>query len=280
MAGDNEPIARLKHPAVVEARRALGQVGREHPSAFLADGIKLASQALAAGAPIDGMFFLHPLSGEPYEALRQAAGRAGIDCHVVSRGVFFRMLGLGYETSARVIAVVRRRLLDPEDVPTSEGACLLVGEGIRDPRNVGVLVRTADASGLERVVFSADSADPFCRASVRSTTGSIFRVPLSIVADVASYACALRAAGFTVVGGTVRAQTACWEVDLRGRCALLVGTESSGLSASALAACDRLVRVPMTGGAHSLNVTVAAGIMLYERARQMHTCAQGPAVGM
>jgi TrmH family RNA methyltransferase len=260
-------ITKLKHPAVTEARRRLGQLGRNEPTAFVADGHNLVSQALDARALIDALFFLDPVEGAEADLLR-AAAESAVQCHIVSKGIFFRTLGLGYETSVRVLAVVSRPPFgDPVELVGGDG-CLLVGERIQDPRNVGVMIRTADAWGLACCVFSRDSADPFSRASVRSTTGSVFRVPLSLSDRLAEDLERLKARSVRVVGTSAHAGKPCWEADLTGPIATVLGNESSGLSAETADACDELVAIPMQGGAHSFNVTVAAGIVLYERARQ------------
>jgi len=268
MALRDDVIATIKHPAIVQARRSIARAGREGPTSFLVDGHSLVSQAIASGAPVERLFFLDPVEGAKCRALLEDAQRRGVECHRVSKGIFFRLLGLGYETSVRVLALVRRWTLPESARPERPDTCVLVGERIQDPRNVGVLIRTADAYATSRVVFGAESADPFCRASVRSTTGSVFRVPLTITEDVAGCLGRLAESDMKIVGTSAQSAKSCWEEDLSGPCAIVLGNETAGLSESAKAVCDALVRIPMSGGAHSFNVTVAAGIVLYERARQ------------
>jgi TrmH family RNA methyltransferase len=268
MAGRTRAISSIKHPDVAAARRDLrGGAGRA-PRCFVADGARLAAQALEAGAPVEALFLLDP-PGEAEAALIERARAAGVRCLTASRGVFFRLLGLGYETSARVLAVVRRRLADDAPRPAGDDYCLLLGEAVQDPRNVGVLVRTADAFGLSAAAFTADSADVFSRAAVRSSTGSIFRVAPVLAADAASFASRLKERSVRVIGTSAASGMPCGRADLTGACAVAFGNETRGLSPALRAACDEVVTIPMRGGAHSLNVTVAAGIVLYERARQM-----------
>ncbi|MCK4299886.1 MAG: hypothetical protein KAX80_10160, partial [Planctomycetes bacterium] len=99
----SEVISSLKHPAVVAARQSLGQAGGREATAFLADGHRLASQALASPVPVERVLFLDPVEGEEASLLRRARD-VGVECCVVTRGVFFRILGLGYETAVRVLA--------------------------------------------------------------------------------------------------------------------------------------------------------------------------------
>ncbi len=277
-----EVISSLKHPAVVAARQSLSQVGRttrmsgRAASSFFADGGRLVSQALESPVCVEKVFFLHPVEAEEASLLRRARD-AGVECCVVTRGVFFRILGLGYETAVRTLAVVKRPTF-PDVGESIEGdVCVLVGESIQDPRNVGVLIRTVDAWGLPGAVFSQDSADPYSRASVRSSTGSVFRVPVTIAVHLVEYLERLKEQSVRVMGTSAQATIACWDADLSGPCVILFGNESAGLSADVKGLCDAVVSVPQYGGAHSLNVTVAAGIVLYERARQGRTqpSAQG-----
>jgi len=265
-------ISTVKHPDVVAARRRLGRVGGKPATSFLVDGQRLVSQALESQVPVERVFLLDPVEEEQL-ALLGRARELGVACHAVTRGVFFRILGLGYETSVKVLAVVGRPQSGhpafPDATELIEGdMCVLVGESIQDPRNVGVLIRTVDAWGLVCAVFSGDSGDPYSRASVRSSTGSAFRVPVTIAAHLVEYLERLKQRSVRLIGTSARAATPCWEADLSGPCAILFGNESVGLSAPAREVCDLLVSIPMTGGAHSFNVTVAAGIVLYERARQ------------
>jgi TrmH family RNA methyltransferase len=259
-----ERVSTIKHPAVAEARRRTGQLGGHGPDCYLADGYRLVHQAVDARAPAAALFFLDPPS-KAHAGLLERAEALGIPCYAAGRGVFFKVLGLGYETSVKVLGVLRRP--PPADLTEAED-CVLVGERVQDPRNVGVIVRTADAHGLSLVAFSADSADPYSRAAVRSSTGSIFRLRLALPQDLPEALSALQARGLRVIGTSARGGGECWNADLAGPCAILLGNETEGLSDAARAACSEMVTISMCGGAHSLNVTVAAGILLYERARQ------------
>jgi tRNA G18 (ribose-2'-O)-methylase SpoU len=244
-------------------------VGKAAPTAYLADGRQLVSQAVRCRALVQGVFFVQPVESVEDVAVVNAARVAGLKCRPVTKGVFFKLLGLGYETSVRVLAVVERP--EPPDVVQFARAdvCILAGERIVDPRNVGVLVRTADACGVPCVAFTRDSADPYSRASVRSSTSSIFRVPLALVGDLPACLERLKARSLRIVGTSAHAEVPCWKADLTGACVIVVGTESVGLSEAVRSACDELVTIPMKGGADSFNVTVAAGVVLYERARQV-----------
>jgi TrmH family RNA methyltransferase len=265
-----EVVTTIKHPAVAAARRSIGEAGGAGASAFRVEGRKLVSEALAAGAAVEAVFALAPVDDPADAAVVRSAEGAGVKCWAVSRGIFFRLLGLGYETSVRVLATVKipAPSLAEAIESASDDAPVLVGERIQDPRNVGVLIRTADGWGVKTVIFSEGCADPYSRQSTRSSTGSIFRVRLAAGFSSTEMLEALRARGMRIIGTSAGAGISCWEADLSPPCAIVVGNESSGLSEEARALSDVLVRIPMFGGAHSFNVTVAAGILLCEAARQ------------
>ncbi|MFB3882177.1 MAG: TrmH family RNA methyltransferase [Armatimonadota bacterium] len=277
-----EVVSTIKHPAVVAARRSIGEVGGARATAFLVEGRKLVSEALAAGAAVEAVFALAPVEDPADAAVVRSAEAAGAKCWLVSRGVFFRLLGLGYETAVRVLATVtipNPSLAEVIEL-ASDDAPVLVGERIQDPRNVGVLIRTVDGLGSKSVVFAEGSADPYSRQSTRSSTGSIFRVRLAVGGSTTEVLGALRARGMRIIGTSAGATIPCWEADLSPPCAIVVGNETSGLSEEAVALSDALVRIPMFGGAHSLNVTVAAGVLLYEAARQREVGSAEPALSL
>lgn len=257
-------VTSIKHESVSAARRETQPNG---PS-YLVDGYRLVSHAMDGFAHIERVFFLDPVANESTRALMQRVETDEIESYRVARGIFFRILNLGYETNVSVLAQVRRPGSADVLSLVDRDTCILVGERIQDPRNVGVMVRTADAWQPSCAVFTSDSADPWCRASVRSSTGSVFRTPMALTADLPACLKALRKRGTRIIGTSAHAPTALWRADLTGPCAILLGNESVGLSDGAKAACDELITIPMHGGAHSFNVTVAAGILLYERERQ------------
>jgi TrmH family RNA methyltransferase len=265
MAQGEADITSIKDPAVVEARKAVAPGG----GAYLVDGAGFALQAIDASPGVQTVFLLAGTTDDETPTLLEACRRRQIRCATLSRGVFFKVLGLGYETAVSALAVIARppegRL--PEALATD--FCLLAGETIQDPRNVGVIVRTADGMGPTQAAFSADSADPYSRAAVRSSTGSIFRVTPALPVDLPGYLRRLRALGARVIGTSAAGAKTCWQADLTGRVVIAVGNETKGISDAMRSQCDEMVKIPMAGGAHSFNVTVATGILLYERTRQM-----------
>jgi RNA methyltransferase, TrmH family len=139
---------------------------------------------------------------------------------------------------------------------------------IGNPGNLGTIVRTASAAGASGVILIGPSADPYDPAAVKASMGALFTVPVVAAASAAEFLDWARARSLTVVATSGRASVSCWDADLRPPLALLLGSEGDGLPDELLAAADLSVAIPMTGTAESLNLAVAAGILLYEVRRR------------
>ncbi|HUT75137.1 MAG TPA: RNA methyltransferase [Armatimonadota bacterium] len=259
MIASFEPISGVKHPALRRARALATPAGRARAQHFLIEGESMLRQALAAKVGVTDAFLLADAEVETslVEALTQAR------CYVLPRSLMTKILGTGYDTAITAAAVVPMRPA-PIEALAAGGGPLLVCERVQDPRNVGVLLRTAEAGGAHGAVLSADGADPFSRAAVRSTTGSILRLPFAISRDLATDLGRLREAGLRIIATSARGRTPIALAHLDRDCAIIVGNESEGLSLETRRLADDTVAIPVAGGASSLNVTVAAGILLHE----------------
>jgi RNA methyltransferase, TrmH family len=138
---------------------------------------------------------------------------------------------------------------------------VLVADGVGDPGNLGTMLRSAEAAGVDGVVLTAGSVDPFNPKVVRASAGALFRVPV-LVSDLA----AVRNGGLRTIGTSSHRGTAHTSADLTGRIALVVGSEAHGLPDDALV--DEWVTIPHHGRAESLNVAMAATVLCFEASRQ------------
>ena len=144
---------------------------------------------------------------------------------------------------------------------------LVALDGVQDPGNVGTIWRTADAAGFGGMMLTRACADPFSPKVQRAAMGSGFRVPACVTDDLAGTLVSLAGRGWTVIASSLRGDPF---YDMPGpadRFVLVIGSEARGVSEEVLSAADRIVRLPMRGGAESLNAAVAAGIMMYELTR-------------
>lgn len=145
---------------------------------------------------------------------------------------------------------------------------LLVLDSVQDPHNLGACLRSADGAGVDAVIIPQRRAAGLGPAVRKVASGAAECVPLIVVTNLARTLRTLRDAGVRVVGADASGPGTLWEADLRGPLALVLGGEGQGLRALTRTLCDELRRLPMLGSVGSLNVSVAAGVCLYEALRQ------------
>lgn len=259
-----QPVTHLKHPAFRAACRLTESAPREAERRFLMEGAQPIAKALYA--PLRPLEVYIKEQTEP--ELAAACEQAGIPVYSVSKGLFHRLLVSSYETTTTAVAVMPWWNTTLDEICARREGIVLVAERIQDPRNLGMLIRTADAAQARALVLAAPLADPYSRACVRSTTGSIAFLPIVSCAESREVIETLRRHGWRQIGSSAHAQRLLWEEDLTPSCCLWVGNEETGLLPETREAMDTLIRIPMGGGAHSLNVAVATGIILFEAVRQ------------
>jgi len=162
-------------------------------------------------------------------------------------------------------AIVRGRIPGLASLPVTPESVFVALHEIGNPGNLGTIIRTADAAGGSGVVLIGAAADPFDPAAVKASMGALFAVPVARAADPAEFLA--WAAGLTVITTSAKARTSFWEAGYARPLALLLGAEGAGLPDDVLAGGDLQVRIPMTGTAESLNLAVAAGLLLYQARR-------------
>jgi TrmH family RNA methyltransferase len=260
---------------LAQARRLTRSHARRDDGRFLAEGAQPALEALRHGAALEVFATAEAIGRQP--ALIEAAERAGVRLDEVSP----RAAAALSETSTPqgVVAVCRRiDVALPQLLARRPRLVAALVEG-NDPGNAGTIVRTADAAGADGVIF-VGGVDPYNGKAVRASAGSLFHLDLVIDDDVAGLLRAAAAAGLTTLATTPAASRDLEAPELvellRGPALWLFGSEAHGLPASVLDAADERVRIPIHGGAESLNLAVAAGLCLYASAREQRG-RRGPA---
>lgn len=234
---------------------------RDRHGAFLAEGAHLVQEALAAGETVEAVVFDEG-RGWPADLDRGFAAAAG---EIVRASGEVMAKCTATDSPPPVFAVVRKRPPDPA-VLFRPGALIVALDGLRDPGNVGTIIRSADAAGADAVFVGRGSADPFSPKAVRSTMGSLFHLPV-LEGDLTRLLPEAKARGFRLIGSGPRAERTCYECDWSGGVWLLLGNESEGLSPETAALLDEFVRIPMRGRAESLNAAMAATVLLFEAMR-------------
>ena len=144
----------------------------------------------------------------------------------------------------------------------------LVLETVQDPGNLGTIVRTAEGAGVSGIIMNNDTVDIFNPKTVRSTMGSVFRVPFVYEDDLKRSVEALKRAGVTCFAAHLKGQRSCYETDFKRPAAFFIGNEGNGLSDELSAMADELIKIPMGGRLESLNAAVSAALLSYEARRQ------------
>lgn len=149
-----------------------------------------------------------------------------------------------------------------------EPAFLLILDGVQDPHNLGACLRTAEAAGVHAVVAPRDRASGLTATAVKISSGAAERVPFAQVTNLARLIKDLQQLGVWLVGTSGDAEQSLFEADLKGPVAVVLGAEGKGIRRLTRESCDQIVYIPMQGEAESLNVSVAAGVCLFEAYRQ------------
>ncbi len=252
-------ITSASNPLIKTLKALHAKKGRAASGLFLAEGARLAREAADLGVWPDTMLYAA-------DALQRGQVR-DLVAQAEHHGV--RLI----ETNERLLSAIAKRdnpqtvigayrqrlaLLDAID-----GEMLVALEGVRDPGNLGAILRTADCVGAAGVVLLGESCDPFSVEAVRASMGSIFAVKLARAsfAEVLAYK---KKRGATLIGASLKGAALDVEQTIAKRSILLMGNEQSGLPAEMEAEADLLIKLPMRGRADSLNLAVATALMLYD----------------
>ena len=254
-------ITSLSNPTVKAARALHMKKAREETGQFLAEGLKIVAEAVEQGRAPRTLLFAaeaasHALLRRAVAATEAAKGEVIEVSHEILEKISRR------ENPQTVLAVFDQTITPLAALEPAASRCWVALEAVRDPGNLGTIVRTADAAGCGAVILVGDCCDPFSVEAVRATMGSIFAVPIVRVSAAEFLAWRGRWPG-SVVGTLLTAATDFRAAAYAPPSLILMGNEQAGLTPQLAAACDVSVKIPMRGRADSLNLAVATGIMIY-----------------
>lgn len=260
-----QTIASPQNPRVKEWAGLLDKKNRERSGRFLIEGVHLVMEALKAGAQLDAVVF-DTERGWPSELTPWTKDVANLEIFAASPTVMAKCSDT--DTAPPVFAIAAKPAVDPASL-YRDGALVVVLDGLRDPGNVGTIIRSADAVGADAVVIGGGSVDLYNPKTVRSTMGSLFHLPV-LQADLKELLSEAKQRGIRLVGTSLQADNSCFDHDWTGSTWLLLGNESNGISAELSSLTDANVWIPMRGQAESLNVAMAATVLLHEAMRQRY----------
>ena len=257
-----ETITSRQNAKIKQARALRWRKVREETGLFLVEGIRHVGDAISAGALIERIFYAPDLLTSDFAyGLIQQANKRGVLCYKLSSDVF---KSLAEKVGPQGILVVVRQTptplaeLTPQNFPW--GVALMAPQ---DPGNIGTILRTIDAVGANGLILLDGGTDPWHPTAVRASMGQLFWLPV-VQTSFDDFKSWVEEHDYHVYGTSARGEVDYLEITYSHPCVLLLGSEREGLSVAQAAICERIARVPMVGRLNSLNLAVAAGVILFE----------------
>lgn len=257
----SQKITSLANPTVKAVRGLHLRKERDESGLFVAEGLKNVTEGVEQGHGPQILMYgpeasRHPLLKKAIEATRAAHGEVVEVTEAILAKVSRR------DNPQAVVGVFRQTFRALDQIEPQAAGCFVALHRVRDPGNLGTIVRTADAAGCGAVILVGECCDPFSVEAVRATMGSIFAVPLVKASEAEFAAWRARWPG-SVVGTLLSASVDYRSADYARPALILMGNEQQGLPPEMASLCDVNVKIPMRGRADSLNLAVATGIMIY-----------------
>ena len=253
----------LQNPVVKAAAELKQKKYRTQNGLYLAEGLRTAEEAVAYKA-VESLFYVATDDDRTMRLLEDAAMQ-NIKLVCVNENVMKKIADT--ETPQGIIAVCKMRQPKLENLLAS-GKMLLVLDRVGDPGNIGTMLRTADAAGIGGLVLLKGCADIYAPKTVRSSMGSLFHIPVLSGVSEQEFVNAAKKAGYDLLVTCLDGADNLYKADLSGRIAFVMGNEAGGVSETLLEKADKRVYIPMAGRAESLNVAMAAGIVMFEALRR------------
>ena len=232
-------------------------------------GFHAVEEALTAGRALDRIVIARGRHGERVEAVVQLAKAKNVPVRFEDRAQIDRLVGTREHQGVAALGAAKPAmgLEDLLAAKTPQGLLVLL-DGVEDPHNLGAVVRTALAAGAHGVVIPERRAAGLTDTVERASAGALAHLPIARVKNLVRAMEEMKEAGYWLVGLDERAEKSYTEVDLKGSVGIVLGSEGEGLHELTRKRCDFLVSLPTSGPVRSLNVSVAAGVMLFEVVRQ------------
>ena len=256
-------LTAVNNPQVKAAAELKQKKYRQQRGLFLAEGLRTVEEAVAS-RQVESIFYT-AIEDDRTRTVLEAAAEQQVKLYCVSDAVLKKIADT--ETPQGIITVCKMQQVQLEQL-LAKGKLLLVLDRVGDPGNVGTMLRTADAAGIGGMLLLKGSVDAYAPKTVRSSMGSLFHVPVVAGISEADFIKEAHNAGYELLVTCLDGADNLYQADLHGRLAFVMGNEANGVSDGLLAAADKRVYIPMAGRAESLNVAMAAGIVMFEALRR------------
>jgi len=242
---------------------------RDREGKFVLEGVRAVEEGLKAGGAVEVVMFSASagLTARCSQLLENVA-KAGIKTLEVNENVMSELSNT--ETPQGVLAVVSRQEVTLHDMLRLSPSLLVVVDSVQDPGNLGTIIRTSAGAGVCGIILMPGTVDLYNPKTLRSLMGNIFQIPIINAAERSEVLAQLEKVGLKFVIGEPRAPKTVFDVNLTVPVAVVIGSEAHGVQPDIMARSGYRVNIPMSQGVESLNVAVAAGILLYEVIRQRH----------
>ena len=268
--GQVKEVTSLSNPIVKDIKALANKKDRDETKSFMAEGLKLVIDALELGFEIRTLVYAKNVKDKPQvvQAATKTVARGGLVLEV-SEKVLSSITRR--DNPQMVVGIFTQRWTSLRDIRPKAGETYVALDRVRDPGNLGTIIRTADAAGASGVILLGETTDPYSMETVRATMGSVFALPL-VKASPADFLAWKKGAGVSVVATHLAGAVDYRTIDYRKKpVVLLMGNEQQGLPDELAREADALARIPQAGLADSLNLAIATGIMLFEARRHLLT---------
>ncbi|MHB8132975.1 MAG: TrmH family RNA methyltransferase [Anaerolineaceae bacterium] len=256
ITSDNNPKIQLVRSLINQSK------ARKHSSLFVVEGLRLVEEAVTSEWNIQCIFYSSNLSERGIKLIEHCKQK-NIQVEEITLPLLEKFTET--KTPQGILGVIHlRELKIPEFLDF-----VLICDAIRDPGNLGTMIRTAAAAGVQAVLLAPGTTDAFAPKVIRSGMGAHFNIPiLQMGWNEIIQTCHSQTFPLKIIGTMANAEENCWQINLRQPSAIIVGGEADGMSKDAIQITDKFVSIPMPGRSESLNAAIAASILLFEAVRQ------------
>jgi len=259
-------ITSSKNSIIKEIKSLKLRKNREELGLFFIEGLRMAEEAIKENARIVRVLMSDRFAeGEAADNIIKWSDKNGCQTIVVPDSLFEEISDT--KTPQGILMVAETRFYEIDEILGSTNY-LLIMDSIQDPGNLGTMIRTADAAGFTGMIISKGCVDVYNPKVLRSTMGSIFRMPLCFTDKLENVLENIKLKGIRVYASHLSAKESCYEINMTNNIAIIIGNEANGISNEILPYADKLIKIPMYGRTESLNASIAAGILMFECVRQ------------